>query len=76
MCPSVSPPLQYVHPTPIIPVSAIPQGDALAQMGVFAFHHMELCDGALKAAKSSSIALPPSSTTFLIVAACAMRNKT
>ena len=36
------PPLQYVHPTPIIPVTAVPGPDIFATLGVFAWHHAPL----------------------------------
>jgi hypothetical protein len=41
------PPLQYVHPTPIVPVCCKPQGDEFAQLGIFAWHHVELYETAL-----------------------------
>lgn len=41
------PPLQYVHPTPIIPVCCKPDGDEFAELGVFAWHHMELYETAV-----------------------------
>lgn len=41
------PPLQYVHPTPIVPVCCKPHGDEFAQLGVFAWHHIELYETAL-----------------------------
>jgi Lipase (class 3) len=41
------PPLQYVHPTPIIPVCCPPQGDDFASWGAFAYHHIELYETAL-----------------------------
>ncbi|HYM31816.1 MAG TPA: lipase family protein [Candidatus Cybelea sp.] len=44
------PPEQYVHPTPIIPVCARPSGDLFSQLGVFAFHHIQLYQAALAAA--------------------------
>ena len=36
------PPFQYVHPTPIIPVTARPPADSFSSLGVFAWHHIEL----------------------------------
>jgi hypothetical protein len=36
------PPLQYVHPTPIIPVTARPPANSFASLGVFAWHHIDL----------------------------------
>jgi hypothetical protein len=41
------PPLQYVHPTPIVPVCCRPNGDEFAQMGAFSWHHIELYETAL-----------------------------
>lgn len=41
------PPLQYVHPTKIIPVCARPHEDEFIQNGVFAWHHIELYEAAL-----------------------------
>lgn len=43
------PPLQYMHPTPIIPVHAEPTGDMFSRLGAFAYHHVELYEAALKA---------------------------
>ena len=36
------PPFQYVHPTPVIPVTAKPTDDWFHQLGVFAWHHAPL----------------------------------
>jgi hypothetical protein len=41
------PPLQYVHPTPIVPVRCRPESDGFEEMGVFAWHHIELYETAL-----------------------------
>lgn len=41
------PPLQYVHPTPIIPVFCEPHDDEFFKDGVFAWHHIELYETAL-----------------------------
>lgn len=41
------PPLQYVHPTPIIPVCAPPVGALFERLGIFAWHHMPLYAAAL-----------------------------
>lgn len=41
------PPEQYVHPTPIIPVCARPDGDLFQRNGIFAWHHMGLYQTAL-----------------------------
>lgn len=43
------PPLQYVHPTPIVPVCMRPEGSTFAQLGVFAWHHIQLYSAALAA---------------------------
>jgi hypothetical protein len=43
------PPFQYVHPTPIIPVCVRPTGGLFERLGVFAYHHIQLYDAALKA---------------------------
>jgi Lipase (class 3) len=43
------PPMQFVHPTPIIPVCCKPTGDLFSTMGVFAYHHIELYHAALAA---------------------------
>lgn len=43
------PPLQYMHPTPIIPVRADPTGPLFERLGAFAFHHIELYETALAA---------------------------
>ena len=45
------PPAEYVHPTPIIPVSCEPSDDLFEQLGVFAYHHIELYQTALVALK-------------------------
>lgn len=36
------PPLEYMHPTPIVPVCAEPTGDLFSRLGAFAYHHMPL----------------------------------
>lgn len=41
------PPLQYVHPTPIVPVCCKPEGDQFATLGAFAWHHIGLYETAL-----------------------------
>lgn len=41
------PPLQYAHPTPVIPVSCPPRTDDFASWGAFAWHHIELYETAL-----------------------------
>ncbi|SDD95872.1 Lipase (class 3) [Bradyrhizobium brasilense] len=41
------PPLQYMHPTPIIPVCCLPPPDEFERGGVFAWHHIELYQTAL-----------------------------
>lgn len=46
------PPLQYVHPTPIVPVCCRPRGDEFEAMGVFAWHHIELYETALAVLKN------------------------
>lgn len=43
------PPLQYVHPTPVIPVCARPEGDLFSRLGVLAWHHIPLYEAALRA---------------------------
>ena len=42
------PPMQYVHPTPIIPVCERPTGDLFERLGAFAYHHIELYQAALQ----------------------------
>lgn len=41
------PPMQYVHPTPIIEVCAEPTGSLFERLGAFAYHHMPLYVAAL-----------------------------
>lgn len=41
------PPLQYVHPTPIVPVCCKPEGIEFEDLGVFAWHHVSLYETAL-----------------------------
>jgi hypothetical protein len=41
--------VQFVHPTPIIPVCAEPTGGLFAQLGAFAYHHIELYQAAIAA---------------------------
>jgi lipase (class 3) len=41
------PPMQYVHPTPIIPVCCRPDESEFADLGVFAWHHVPLYQAAL-----------------------------
>ncbi len=43
------PPFQYVHPTPIIPVTAKPTDEGFGKLGVFAYHHCPLYVQALAA---------------------------
>jgi predicted lipase len=43
------PPMQYVHPTPIIPVCCRPDDSEFAELGVFAWHHVQLYQAALAA---------------------------
>ena len=43
------PPMQYVHPTPIIPVCCRPGDSEFADLGVFAWHHVQLYLAALAA---------------------------
>jgi hypothetical protein len=43
------PPMQYVHPTPIIPVCCRPDDCEFADLGVFAWHHVQLYQAALAA---------------------------
>ncbi len=43
------PPLQYMHPTPIIPVNCPPRADHFSDWGAFAWHHIELYETALAA---------------------------
>lgn len=50
------PPLQYVHPTPIVPVCCRPHGDEFAQLGAFAWHHIELYETALAVLSQKEIA--------------------
>jgi hypothetical protein len=47
--PMLFPPLQFVHPTPIIVVTAEPTGDMFSRLGLFAFHHIELYQAAIAA---------------------------
>lgn len=44
------PPEQFVHPTKVIPVCAMPGPDIFARWGVFAFHHMPLYQAAVAGA--------------------------
>lgn len=41
------PPLQYVHPTKVIPVCCRPHEDEFFENGIFAWHHIELYETAL-----------------------------
>ena len=50
--PATFPPLEFVHPTPIVPVCAEPGGDLLSRFGAFAYHHVELYEAALAALSS------------------------
>lgn len=52
--PATFPPAEYVHPTPIIPVSAEPPAND--RYGPFSFHHIELYQAAL-ASRLSSISV-------------------
>lgn len=49
------PPLQYMHPTAIIPVCAKPGDGLFAKLGIFAWHHMPLYVAALAAAASDTL---------------------
>lgn len=44
------PPEQYVHPTPIVPVCCRPEDGDFADLGVFAWHHIQLYVAAVTAA--------------------------
>lgn len=44
------PPLQYMHPTPIVPVLSKPSGSFFERYGAFAYHHIELYQAALNPA--------------------------
>lgn len=48
------PPEQYVHPTPIVPVCAKPAGDLFEQLGIFAWHHIELYQAAVAASQEKA----------------------
>lgn len=48
------PPLQYVHPTPIVEVCAEPTGALFERLGAFAYHHIELYVAALAAQKQEA----------------------
>lgn len=47
--PLTMPPMQFVHPTPIVVVTAEPTGDLFSKYGVFAYHHIQLYDAAVTA---------------------------
>lgn len=49
------PPFQYVHPTPIIPVTARPADETFADLGVFGWHHAPLYVAALTAMNDAPI---------------------
>jgi hypothetical protein len=40
--PLLLPPLQFVHPTPIVVVNAEPDASMFIQLGLFAYHHIDL----------------------------------
>lgn len=46
--PLTLPPYQFVHPTPVVVVTAVPTGDLFSRLGMFAWHHIELYQAALK----------------------------
>lgn len=48
------PPLQYVHPTPVVEVCAEPTGPMFERLGAFAYHHIELYVAALAAQKQGA----------------------
>jgi Lipase (class 3) len=50
------PPLQYVHPTPIVPVFCPPEGSLFERLGAFAYHHVSLYETALAVAAHKEIA--------------------
>jgi hypothetical protein len=45
--PLLFPPLQFVHPTPILVVTSEPSGDLFSKYGLFAYHHIALYVAAL-----------------------------
>jgi hypothetical protein len=47
--PLTFPPFQYVHPTPIVPVTCAPDPSRFDSYGAFAWHHVELYQAALAA---------------------------
>jgi hypothetical protein len=54
--PMTLPPMQFVHPTPIVPVCAEPTGGLFAQLGAFAYHHIQLYEAAVAAYVQKEIA--------------------
>lgn len=50
------PPLEYMHPTPIVPVCCRPDVSEFEKMGVFAYHHFELYETALAVLSQKEIA--------------------
>jgi len=50
------PPLQYVHPTPIIPVCCRPDESEVADLGIFAWHSVELYQAALAVQPQEKVA--------------------
>jgi hypothetical protein len=48
------PPLEYVHPTPIVVVCAEPSGSLFERLGAFAYHHIELYVAAVAAQKQGA----------------------
>ena len=53
--PMTLPPFQFVHPTPIIVVTAEPSEGLFSTLGVFAFHHIELYSTAIAAYKTGEV---------------------
>lgn len=49
--PMLFPPLQFVHPTPIVVVTAAPTGDLFSRYGLFSWHHIQLYQAAITALK-------------------------
>lgn len=52
--PMTLPPLQFIHPTPIIVVTAEPSDGLFSALGIFAFHHISLYQTAIAAYKQEA----------------------
>ena len=55
--PATMPPMQFVHPSPVVVVTKSPGDDLFSKLGIFAWHHIELYQAAIAALTPKETAL-------------------